>query len=72
MMEEFIDIDKPISDQLINQSEELHFLRFFYSNIVHCLGPASGDCYDLVKEWFEEEHGQLPRGYNKTYGDAEE
>lgn len=59
------------NDELEQIEDEVKFLRFFYSNIVHCLGPASGDCYDLVKEWFEEEHGQLPKGYGRSYEEEE-
>lgn len=46
-----------------DESNELEFLRFFYSEIEAAIGPASDDVYYLLKKEWEEEGNELPEDY---------
>lgn len=42
---------------------ELEFLRYFYNEASHYMGPADGDVYYHLKRYYVAKYGPLPKGY---------
>lgn len=52
-----------IKDYIKELEEELHWLRYFYSEARHAMGPADSDIYAGLKEDYINEGNNLPDGY---------
>ncbi len=48
---------------------ELEWLRYFYDNAMHSMGPASDDIYSMIKESYVMSGGILPPEYVDGYED---
>lgn len=43
--------------------KELDWLRYFYSQAKHGMGPASDDIYSMIKEQYIADGDVLPKSY---------
>lgn len=51
---------------------ELKFLRYFYDDARLYMGPADGDIYQGMKEWYRDNIGPLPVGEQYAIYDEDE
>lgn len=49
-----------------NQEAELAWLRFFYKNAKHSMGPADSDIYRSIAEEFKKNGNTLPKEYEES------
>jgi hypothetical protein len=52
--------------------EEVKFLRYFYEDAGTYMGPADGDIYRGMKEWYRDNIGPLPKGEEYALYDEDE
>lgn len=62
----------PSNDLTIEQYQELNFLRFFYDEARHAMGPADDDIYRMIKEDYAESGRVLPKQYALEEEEEEE
>ncbi len=53
-----------VLDNLDLAPAELEWLRFFYKNAKHSMGPADGDIYRSIAREFKQQGNVLPKEYD--------
>jgi len=55
------------------EERELAFLRYFFANARHGMGPSDGDIYYMIMETYEDRTGErIPEPYRGDYLGVEE
>lgn len=62
---------QPTDTQINEMQQELGWLRYFYSEARHAMGPADSDIYFMIKEEYIEGGRVLPEEYKEEVEEEE-